>query len=288
MQVSVIIQLYDFIIERDFMKTFQIKHYSISSEKIREPLCLAVITDLHGISYGRENNVLISSINKLNPDAVLVAGDMIVCREKDTLQTAEKLLAALAEKYPVYYASGNHELKLFRSHIWHRTYWEYENRLKASGVNVLRNHRMMARIKANRLCLYGLEIPVEYYKKPFSPRLFREDVTEYVGKPKRNSFNILLAHNPKYAKAYFDWGADLILCGHYHGGILRLGEHTGVLSPQFHPFPRYCCGHFMNCRGQHLLVSAGLGEHTLPIRIHNPRELLAIHVNPLENSSKAG
>lgn len=270
--------------ERDFMKTFQIKQYSISSEKIIEPLKLVLLSDLHGVSYGKNNKTLLQTIAKISPDAVLVSGDLIVCRETETLVVAERLLTALAKHYPVYYASGNHELKMFRSHIRHRTYWEYENRLKAAGVHILRNYRMRTEIKGNRICLYGLEIPVEYYKKPFSPRLYPSDVASCVGKPKKDSLNILLAHNPAYAKAYFGWGADLILCGHYHGGIVRLGEHTGVLSPQFHPFPRYCCGHFKSRSGQHLLVSAGLGEHTFPIRIHNPRELLAITMNPLEKS----
>ena len=40
-----------------------------------------------------------------------------------------------------------------------------------------------------------------------------------IGEPGKNGMQILLAHNPKYGNAYFDWGADMILCGHYHGEL---------------------------------------------------------------------
>ena len=72
----------------------------------------------------------------------------------------------------------------------------------------------------------------------------------------------------------------MILSGHYHGGIVRFGKHIGLTCPQFLLFPPFCCGDFH--RGDsHMLVSAGLGEHTIPVRIH-PRELLVIDMKPLE------
>ena len=43
-------------------------------------------------------------------------------------------------------------------------------------------------------------------------------------------YHILLAHNPEFAETYFDYGADLTLSGHVHGGIFRIGKH-GLLSP---------------------------------------------------------
>nr|WP_243097127.1 hypothetical protein [Ruminococcus sp. AF46-10NS] len=100
-----------------------------------------------------------------------------------------------------------------------------------------------------------------------------------IGEPGKNGMQILLAHNPKYGNAYFDWGADMILCGHYHGGVVRLSEHHGLSCPQYLVLPPFCCGDFH--RGeQHMFVSAGMGEHTIPLRIHNPRELLVIDVKP--------
>ena len=73
---------------------------------------------------------------------------------------------------------------------------------------------------------------------------------------------MLLAHNPKYGDVYFEWGADFIFSGHYHGGILRFNEHHGLTCPQYLLFPPYCCGDFHR-QEQHMIVSAGLGEHTI-------------------------
>ena len=105
------------------------------------------------------------------------------------------------------------------------------------------------------------------------------EMEELMGKPDPEAINILLAHNPKYGRTYFRWGADLILSGHYHGGVLRFSRHVGAISSQFIPFPKYCCGDFYK-NGKCMIVSAGLGEHTVPLRIHNPRELIFIEMKP--------
>jgi hypothetical protein len=123
----------------------------------------------------------------------------------------------------------------------------------------------------------GLELPVEYYQKPRSPKLKTDTMEQLIGKAPEEAFGVLLAHNPKYGSTYLDWGADLTLCGHYHGGVLRFGEHHGLTCPQYLLFPPYCCGDFHR-EDRHLIVSAGIGEHTIPVRIHNPRELLLITI----------
>lgn len=158
-------------------------------------------------------------------------------------------------------------------------YQEYEKELKTAGIHILHNESCSLQVGKTSLTVYGLEIPLIYYKKPFSPQLKREEVRELIGEPSSDSLNILLAHSPKYGETYFDWGADLILSGHYHGGIVRIGRHNGLLSPQLHPFPKFCCGDFHR-KDQHMLVSAGAGEHTIPVRIHNPRELLMVDLKP--------
>ena len=76
--------------------------------------------------------------------------------------------------------------------------------------------------------------------------------------------------------AYFQWGADVTLCGHYHGGVLRFGEHRGLVSPDFRLLPR-AHGLFRK-NGKSVIIGAGLGEHTIPVRIHNPRELVILEL----------
>lgn len=267
------------------MKRFKTVHYTIHSEKIKDAkgVRFAVIADYHGRELGKDNRDLLNEIDKYRPDGILIPGDMIVRNDPVTMDTAKALLKRLVPEYPVYYALGNHEYKLYRSNpkenelVW--KYREYEKKLKAAGVCFLHNRSCRIEAGNSSLTVCGLEIPLIYYKKPFSPWLWEEEIRELAGDPSEDSFNILLAHSPKYGDSYFNWGADLILSGHYHGGIVRFGKHRGLLSPQLQPFPPFCCGDFHR-KDQHMLVSAGAGEHTIPVRIHNPREILIVDLKP--------
>ena len=158
-------------------------------------------------------------------------------------------------------------------------YLNYEKLLTSAGICFLHNEHMAVELQGSDFVFHGLELPIEYYHKPNSPALSLTTMEELIGMPSQPGVHVLLAHNPKYGNTYFSWGADLILSGHYHGGILRLNENHGLTCPQFLFLPPYCCGKFT--RGsQHMIVSAGLGEHTIPIRIHNPRELILVDLVP--------
>ena len=104
-----------------------------------------------------------------------------------------------------------------------------------------------------------------------------EDLTAVLGEPNKNTFNILLAHHPDYFQAYADWGADLVLSGHLHGGMIRLPGVGGVISPGWRLFPRYDHGLYM-MRDKKMIVSAGLASHTIKLRVNNPPELAVIDI----------
>lgn len=265
------------------MKKFRVKNYEICSSKMNtgKEVRFALMADLHGFEFGKENEDLIRAIRDEKPDAILVPGDMVIRSDVTSLEETEKMLATLAEEFPVYYSLGNHENQMVLNEEMKEKYLKYERALTAAGVCFLHNEYAETRIKGTDFLFYGLEIPMKYYHKPKSPKLTLKTMEELIGTPFRNGIHVLLAHNPKYGNTYFSWGADLTVCGHYHGGILRLGEHTGLTCPQFLLFPPYCCGDFHK-GDRHMIVSAGLGEHTIPIRIHNPRELLMITIKAPE------
>ena len=83
-----------------------------------------------------------------------------------------------------------------------------------------------------------------------------------LGKPSAGEYNILIAHNPDYFPAYAEWGADLVLSGHVHGGIMRLPLLGGVLSPALRLFPKYDGGLFQE------------GGSTIPTRATANKEVL--------------
>lgn len=96
-----------------------------------------------------------------------------------------------------------------------------------------------------------------------------------LGRPDPEKFSLLIAHNPDFFETYADWGADLVVSGHVHGGLMRLPVLGGVISPAIRLFPAYDGGEFRKGKAA-MILGRGLGTHTLPIRIFNPGELVVI------------
>ncbi|MBR2764455.1 MAG: metallophosphoesterase [Blautia sp.] len=275
------------------MSGFRVREYMIKTPKLekKRPLRIAFLADLHGVCHGEDSACLLDAIAAGHPDLVICAGDMIVRNRVESLHTAQTLLLKLAEQFPVFLGPGNHESRMrypkhedFRKNNFFEmqtAYAEYEETLKNSGVHLLCNEH--ARFEAGDIVLdiASLELDLVYYGKPFAPFLRQKTIQDLAGIPGDGvtdaDLTLLIAHNPRFARAYFKWGADLIFSGHYHGGVVRFSEHVCLVSPQFIPFPGYGCGVFHRS-DQHLFVSPGLGEHTIPFRIHNPRELFIIQV----------
>ena len=97
---------------------------------------------------------------------------------------------------------------------------------------------------------------------------------ELIGEP-QGEYQILLAHNPDYVKEYQAWGADLILCGHYHGALVGIPGVGGVIAPNFKLFPKYSGGIYRE-ENAIAVVSRGLGTHSVPVRIFNMPELVVL------------
>lgn len=99
-----------------------------------------------------------------------------------------------------------------------------------------------------------------------------------IGKADKTEYNILLAHNPVFTPTYLGWGADLSISGHLHGGIVRIPYLGGVITPQMKLFPKYS-GELTREGESAVVVSKGLGTHTIKVRFMNPAELVVIHLS---------
>jgi predicted MPP superfamily phosphohydrolase len=97
----------------------------------------------------------------------------------------------------------------------------------------------------------------------------------------KSKCNLLIAHNPDYFEKYAQWGADLVLSGHVHGGIMKLPLVGGVIAPSYRIFPKYDGGIFRSGKTT-MLLGRGMGSHTLPFRFFNPAELYAVTLKPLK------
>ena len=97
-----------------------------------------------------------------------------------------------------------------------------------------------------------------------------------------DSYNILLSHNPRYFLTYVQWGADLTLSGHVHGGMVRIPFVGAVFSPDEGFFPKYDAGLYTEESGKSIVVSRGLGSGSRGFRLFNRPDLVVITLHSVE------
>ncbi|MBO5473200.1 MAG: metallophosphoesterase [Lachnospiraceae bacterium] len=252
--------------------------YEIVCDKLTRPCRLVLLSDLHNKSFGKENEKLLKAIDGISPDAVLVAGDMLTASGNKEYGTALALMKRLASRYRIYYGMGNHEyrLKLYPDQ-YGETYEEYMAGLKEAGIAPLVNESIY--LPEYNLSVCGVEIDRRYYQRLRRYPMDSGYLAGVLGQPETASCQLLIAHNPEYFEEYAAWGADVVVSGHVHGGIMKLPFLGGVLSPGLTLFPRYDGGRFEKGRTT-MILSRGLGTHTVPLRIFNPGELVVIHLKP--------
>ena len=98
-----------------------------------------------------------------------------------------------------------------------------------------------------------------------------------------DKFSIVLDHQPQDYEAQAEAGVDLVLSGHLHGGIIRLPGIGGLITPQAIPFPKYS-GEMTTEGEQTIIVSRGLGTHTINLRFLNEAEMIVIHLRGEKDS----
>lgn len=263
------------------MKKFKTTTYTIRSHKLQSHgFTIAMISDLHNVELGKKNENLLQALQEAKPDVICIAGDLVLGKKEKSVKIAYDFIKRAVKIAPIYYGLGNHEQRMKKyPQVYGEEYRIFEKKIQKLGVTMLENSSSFLEIKREKIQISGLALPEEYYKKRKKAELSIKTMNRLVGKVSKENFHILLAHTPKYGDTYLEWGGDLILAGHYHGGMVRLPFLGGVISPDLRLFPKYCRGDFQK-GNRHLIVSAGLGEHTLPVRIFNPRELVLITCVP--------
>lgn len=259
---------------------FVVRKYDIDTDKIDGDMTIVLLSDLHGYVFGNNNDRLISAIDEIKPDIVLSAGDMFTAHSRDGIVHYEAglhVLTSLAKRYPVYAGNGNHEfyIKHFTKD-YGNLFDRYRSYLVKAGVVTLENESIDIPDKNVRIT--GLDLEHEYFRKVVKKEMEADCLEKRVGKSDKNRFQILIAHNPIYFDNYARWGADLTVSGHVHGGIIRLPFLGGVISPAIALFPKYDGGKYEQ-KGKTMILSRGLGTHSIHVRMFNPGEVDVIRVH---------
>lgn len=256
---------------------FVVKEYKLVTDKVKHRHKFVILADLHGKEYGNGNKKLLKAIEEQNPTGILIAGDMLTAKSGKEFQHVLAFLGALSEKYPIFYGNGNHEYRLKK---YPETYGtmakEYNEGLKNRDIFPLCNESTI--VDDENMAIYGLELGREYYKRGKKTPMESQYMDDMLGKVDKSRYNILLAHNPDYLKQYAKWGADLVISGHVHGGIMRLPFLGGIIAPSFKIFPKYSGGLYEEGESK-MILSTGLGSHTIPVRVFNPAQLVVLEID---------
>lgn len=269
--VIVVLALFILLLVYGYLSNLQltVEEYRVGEGVGKEPVRMVFLTDLHGGKFGANNRRLVKEIQRQKPDLICLAGDMIIKNGKG-IDSCLALCKELVKLAPVFYSPGNHEIRL-------EEYGSFVFQLKKEGVNWLNNESRTAVIRERKFRITGLDIPEEYYHKFWQKTDFTQNyLDDNLGSAFEGGTQILLAHNPEYCRAYFAWGADVVLSGHVHGGILRLPFVGGVIDPSLRLFPQYTGGCYQS-NSSVMILSRGLGTHHIRFRFFNPPELSVIN-----------
>lgn len=225
------------------------------------------IADLHGKSFGSRQKVLLKKVNKLQPDVILMTGDLIDSRRNGE-EEALQLMKQLIPDYPVYFVTGNHEVRLNLTIL---------PKLERLGVTVFRNTSVPLERDGQFIELLGIDDPTttRWSEGLQEPDGIRQSLDQAQSTADPRAFQLLMAHRPEYLPLYAERKVDLVLSGHAHGGQIRLPFTDGMYAPGQGFFPELTAGqHTME--NTRLIISRGLGNSLFPFRIFNHPELIVV------------
>ena len=290
---AVIIVLCSYIGNRNFRETF----YITSSIKVDSRVRVVQLSDLHGVSYGKNNEKLINRVEALEPDIIICTGDMVDSVKEDA-DSAVALAKELSKIAPSYYVYGNNEVESIYDFLLNEKELDkkfgfnadnrdetallkiedsFEEKLESAGIKVLKNEKDTIKVKNINIDIYGVlnSNPSSFWS--YSGKAFADYIYE-----NPDNLKIMAVHEPFVFEEFTpdSWG-DLMLSGHTHGGVIRvpilgpLFTHEGGLFPE--RSDGFVYGRY-NTAGSPLFVSAGL-ENSNVLRINNQPELVIIDIN---------
>ncbi len=220
---------------------------------------IALITDLHGRTFGKNNDELIEKTAEAAPDLIALAGD--IADETSDLQELAALLPRLAAIAPCYYVTGNHEWRMENRKAWFRL-------LERCGITRLENEFVTLSRGGDTIILAGVDDPNGPRDQKTPEALLGEVHEQYP-----DAYTVVLCHRNDQLERMARLKADLVLSGHAHGGVVRLPIVGAVFGTHYEFFPDYTAGLYTLGKTS-LVVSRGLGgSRRVPVRIGNRPEI---------------
>lgn len=226
---------------------------------------IAHVSDLHNAEFGENNEKLLEMLRFADPDIIAITGDLIDSRHTD-IDVALAFAREAVKIAPCYYATGNHE-------AMSSDFAQLEQGLIEAGVTVLRGAAVKLEQDGQQLQIIGADDYSFYPGNSGTERV--ENMVANIQTVRSDGFNILLFHRPELAQQLEGMDIELILSGHAHGGQVRIPFIGGLVAPDQGFFPVYTEG-VHNFGQTQMVISRGLGNSIIPIRVNNRPEVVLI------------
>ena len=257
--------------------------YTVSDARIETPVKIVLIADLHSCKYGEGQKTLLDAIDAQTPDLVLLCGD--VFDDDVSNDNTMTVLKHVSERYRCFYVSGNHE-------YWHEDPEALFGAVRALGIPILHGTCETVPVGQTTLNLCGIADPAYAeigldMTEVEQRNAAREAVTAEQLQSAKDAaedghYTVLLAHRPELIETYAQYGFDLVVSGHAHGGQVRIpGLVNGLFSSGEQWFPKYAGGEY-RVDDTVMIVSRGLSREAIRHvpRIWNRPELVVIELQP--------
>lgn len=229
---------------------------------------IAQISDLHNAEFGQDHSEIIRILKEEKPQIIVITGDLIDSNHLD-MDTAISFVQQAVTIAPCYYVTGNHEAWIKED------YQKLEDRLLDSNVIILHDEVVIFERDSESIQLIGLDDPEFSDQDSYIQQIVLS--TKLSNLNLDNRFRLLLSHRPEAFDAYVDNNIDLVLSGHTHGGQFRLPFIGGVVAPNQGFFPKVDAGEYHQFNTT-MIVSRGLGNSIIPIRINNRPEVVIVEL----------
>ena len=238
-----------------------------------EPMKIAVISDAHVGPYKGEAFLrrVVTRINSLLPDLVLLPGDFVFTRSADPRELLP--LGDINSSLGTFAVLGNHDVGQYQSLTGKR--YSGTNRgenitqtLEEFGITVLRNEHTILSLPNTTVAIAGID----------DLWTGHHDLSQSLSGIPSDAFTILLSHNPSVIDTEESTAAHLIVSGHTHGGQMRLPGLGPIPNLPTSLGQQFDQGLFPLENDRTLAITRGIGESTARTRLFAWPEILLIEV----------
>lgn len=250
--------------------SIQVSEHEYRSQSVPEAFdgfTIAQISDLHNKNFGYFQDKLIAKLDAIDPDIIVITGDLIDRRHYD-LEIALDLVSEAVKIAPVYYVTGNHE-------AWSDQFETTKTWLIEKGAIFMDDRDLELKRGDASIKLCGVSDP-DFLTTGYEQGNDVTEITKQLATWKGDdSFNILLTHRPELFDLYVENNLDLVFAGHAHGGQVRIPFVGGFVAPDQGFMPKYTSGPYKE-EGTTMYVCRGLGNSLVPVRINNRPEIVVV------------